>query len=220
MSVFLASKYCLQPRIMPTPLPTFTSAVSKAAFVHVTDVVLDSENVTKALKKSGIDDIGDILTLDDIGVESLTYSDPNPKVTKVYPLKRGEIGCLRTFIHYVHYREEINDPIDNKWTSITQDEFNQFCCNIRYKRQFITLSNLQHIPIVTGPSTAPPTTSMTSATSSLSTSPHSASSPVDMFKRGTKHDPFPSAPTPPVSMFTLAEAKDTFTYVLENVVEN
>jgi hypothetical protein len=41
-----------------------------------------------------------------------------------------------------------------------------------------------------------------------------------MFKRGIKCDPLLSAPTPSVSMFTLTEAKDAFTYVLENAIEN
>jgi hypothetical protein len=98
------------PASTPAPL---TGAATKATFTHITDVVLDTENVTKALKKAGIDEIADILTLDDIGVESLTYPDSDPKVTLVHPLKRGEIGLLRTFIHFDHYHEEIKDPIDN-----------------------------------------------------------------------------------------------------------
>jgi hypothetical protein len=87
----------------PTPVP-LTRAATKAAFTHDTDIIIVSENVTKALKKSGVEDIANILTLDDIGVERLTYPDPDPKVTVFRPLKRGKIGLLITFIHYVHVR--------------------------------------------------------------------------------------------------------------------
>jgi hypothetical protein len=110
-----------------TPVP-LTRAATKAAFTHVVDVILDNVNVTSALAEADIDDVVDILTLDDATITSLTYADPDPNVTQPHLLKRGEIGLLRTFLHFVHYREEINDPIDNKWTGITQDEFNHFRC--------------------------------------------------------------------------------------------
>jgi hypothetical protein len=89
---------------------------------------------------------------------------------------------LQTFIHYVHYCKEINDPIDNKWTSITQDMFNQFRCNVKYTRRFTTLTtNLQHIPIATNnPTIAPPAPSVPKS---------SAPSLVDAFKKGIKRDP-------------------------------
>jgi hypothetical protein len=199
---------------MPTPLPIFTSTASKAAFVLVTEVILENDNITVAFKKGGIEDISSILKLTDLTVESLNYSDPDPKITQAQYLKRGEIGLIRAFIHYVHYRQEINDPIDNQWLSITQEDFDQFRCNIKYTRHFVTLSNLPPIAISSVNPTAP---------SSASTSPAPPSnvpSTVDMFKRGIKCDPLPHSPTPPASIFTLAEAKDAFTYVLENVIEN
>jgi hypothetical protein len=60
-------------------------------------------------------------------------------------------------------------------------------------------------------------------TAQFSTSPSPAPpsnvpSTGDMFKRGSKCDPLPSAPTPCASMFTLAEAKNAFTYVLERML--
>jgi hypothetical protein len=62
----------------PTNMPTYsesttplTVAATKVAFIHVTDVAIDSENVTKGLKRTGIDDVADILTLDDKGFENL-----------------------------------------------------------------------------------------------------------------------------------------------------
>jgi hypothetical protein len=106
----------------------------------------------------------------------MVYPDLDPKVTQDHPLNWGEKGLLCTFVHYVHYREDINDPIDNK---CTQDMFNQFHCNIKYTRQLITLSNLQHIPIVATTQTPAPTPTVPKP---------STPSLVDMFKNGIKRD--------------------------------
>jgi hypothetical protein len=86
--------------------------------------------------------------------------------------------------HYVHASEEINNPIDNKWTYLQFKT--SFCCNIKYMRRFTTLSNLQHTPILLSPSTVPSTTSLTPT---MPTPSYSASSPVDLFKKGIKSDP-------------------------------
>jgi hypothetical protein len=167
-----------------TPVP-LTRASTKAAFTHVVDVIIDSVNVTSALAETGIDDVDDILTLDAATITSLTYTDPDPNVTQPHLPKRGETGLLRTFLHFVHYREEINDPIDNKWTSITQDEFNRFRCNIKYTRRFTTVSNLQHI---SNTSTIPSSTQPIPPRSTPSTT-SSTTSTVEMFKKGIKSDP-------------------------------
>jgi hypothetical protein len=84
---------------MPTQLPTFTHAASKAAFVHVTDVILDNSNITSAFKENGIQDISSILRLTDVTVKNLTYHDPDLNVTTTSCLKKGEIGLIKAFIH-------------------------------------------------------------------------------------------------------------------------
>jgi hypothetical protein len=38
-----------------------------------------------------------------------------------YSLRKGEKDLIKTFIHYVHYHDEIKDPIGDKWL-----EFDQF----------------------------------------------------------------------------------------------
>jgi hypothetical protein len=191
---------------MPIQLPTITHAASKAAFIHVTDVILENSNITAAFKGGGIEDIPIILKLTDVTVNNLTFPDSDPDVTMTYHLKFGEINLIKTFIHYVHYRQEVNEPIENQWLSITQEDFEQFCLNIKYTRRFITLSNLPPIAISPVNPTAP------YATSPSSTSlQHIVPSLVSMFS---------SDPTPPASMFTLAEAKAALNHVLENVIEN
>jgi hypothetical protein len=136
----------------PTPTPvSVTRSVGRAAFVHITDNILANKNITKALKED---------------IDVLTHMDPNnadPNNPVAYSLRKGEKGLIKSFIHYVHYCDEIKDPIGDKWLSITQDEFDQFCCNVNYTRQFSTLSIL--LPTVTTPTssivsvTAPPTSS-------------------------------------------------------------
>jgi hypothetical protein len=129
--------------LSPTQLPTFTNAPSKAAFVHDTDVILGNSNITAAFKENGIEDISSILKLTDVTVENLAYHDSDPNVTTPHHLKMGEFGLIKTFIHFVHYRKEIKNPINSQWLNIMQDEFDQFHLNLKYIRQFGTLSNLK-----------------------------------------------------------------------------
>ena len=116
---------------IPTPTPT-TRAAARAAFTHVTDIVMDNDNITKALKLDGIRNIDGILRLDDDLVADLQYMDTttDPNNPSLRHLNKGDAGLLKTFIHYVYYRDEINDPIGDKWLSITQDEFDQFRVNL------------------------------------------------------------------------------------------
>jgi hypothetical protein len=74
---------------MPTPLPTFISTASKAAFVHVTDVILENSNITAAFKEGGIEDISSILKLTDVTVDNLTFPDPDHDPTIMVRLRKG-----------------------------------------------------------------------------------------------------------------------------------
>jgi hypothetical protein len=150
-----------------------------AAFNHITQNVLANANVTKALREDGVKEIGVLISLSDAQVEDLTYLDPDPNNPTAYCLKKGEIGLIKSFIHFVHYRDEIGNPIGDDWRSITQYEFDQFCCKTKYTRRFASLANLG--------TTAPPAPS--TAPTSTPTTSHFAPSPVELFKRGIKRDP-------------------------------
>jgi hypothetical protein len=102
----------------PTPI---ARAAAKAAFTHVMDNVIQNTNVTKALTDSGIDDIVALLILTDNNVDSLMYKDSDPTITTKYPLKKGAVGLIKTFIYFVHYHDEINNPINDQWSTITQN---------------------------------------------------------------------------------------------------
>jgi hypothetical protein len=123
----------------PTQPPNTRSA-AKAAFTHITNVVLDSPNVTSALLE---DDIKD----------DLTYLDSDPSNPIAYCLKKGDKGLIRSFIHFVQHRDEINNPIGDDWLNVTQDEFDLFCCNLTYTRRFSPLANLGSIAVTPNTST-------------------------------------------------------------------
>jgi hypothetical protein len=174
-------------------LSTTTRAASKAAFVHVTDVIHEDSNITAAFKKGGIEDIPSILKLTDVTADHLTFLDPDHDPTITVRLRKGETGLIKTFIHFVHYREEISDPIGDKWLSITQEESDQFHVNLKYTRRFASLANLQ--PIVATPIALTPAP-IPSPTSVEPTSPSTMSSLTI---------PSQNAPTLPASMFTKLE---------------
>jgi hypothetical protein len=90
---------------MPTPQPTTTPntrAASKAAFTHITDVLLDNANITKAFKEDGIENVANILSLTDKEVDDLTYLDSDPSSTTAYSLKKGEKCLIKSFILFFH----------------------------------------------------------------------------------------------------------------------
>jgi hypothetical protein len=132
-----------------------------AAFNHITRIVLANPNITKTLREDCIKEISGLISLDDQEVEDLTYLDSDPNNPTAYCLKKGEIGLIKSFIHFVHYRDEIGNPIGDDWHSITQDEFDQFCCNTKYAGHFASLASLNTLV----PSTPPvaPTSTPTSS---------------------------------------------------------
>jgi hypothetical protein len=103
-------------------LSTFTLTAAKDAFIYILKNVLENENFSRALKHEGIDNIISLVKLTDDVVDNLAYHDPNPNIQKLQKLKIGEIGLIKSFIHYVHFRDKIN-PIGNDWKSITMDDF-------------------------------------------------------------------------------------------------
>jgi hypothetical protein len=125
----------------------FTLTEAKDAFTYVLENVIENENVTRALKHEGIDNIISFVKLTDDIVDNLAYHDPSPNIKKLQKLKIGRIGLFKSFIHYVHFREETN-PNGNDWKSITMDDFDQFRANLTYTRRFASLSSLQPLDMM------------------------------------------------------------------------
>jgi hypothetical protein len=108
-------------------MPTVsTRATSKLALTNVLDNVFQCANINKAFQKSQYEDITDILQLNDLTIESLEYDITENNVTMTQPLPKGDMGMIRSFIHYVHHRSNIYDPIGNDWITVTGDMLAEF----------------------------------------------------------------------------------------------
>jgi hypothetical protein len=90
--------YPITPSPQTTTAPN-TRSTAKTTFTHITDVLIDKANITKAFKEDGIENVADILRLTDKEVDDLTYLDTDPSITTAYSLKKGEKGLIRSFIH-------------------------------------------------------------------------------------------------------------------------
>jgi hypothetical protein len=136
---------------MSPPIPhasTLTLGASKIAFKYVLENVLQDANVSRALGYVGIDDIISFVKLTDSVVDNLVYNDLDPTVLKLHRLKLGPIFLVKSFIHYVHFREETY-PIGTRWLSITMNDFDQFRFNFAYIcRLREPLSSLPPLPYV------------------------------------------------------------------------
>jgi hypothetical protein len=93
-------------------LSTFTLTVAKDAFTYVLKNIIENDKVTRALNEEGIDNIISLVKLTDDVVDNLAYHVPDPNSQKLQKLKIGETGLIKSFIHYVHFHEEIN-PVGN-----------------------------------------------------------------------------------------------------------
>jgi hypothetical protein len=54
-----------------------------------------------------------------------SHTDSNGNTT-TQKLQRGNVGLLKSFIHYVYHHDSIGNPIVNDWLSITEDMLNEF----------------------------------------------------------------------------------------------
>jgi hypothetical protein len=97
--------------------PVLILTEAKDVLNYVLENVIENEDVTRAFNDEGIDNIISLVKLTDDAINNLEYLDPDSKM--------GPIGCIKSFIHYVHFYEETN-PIGNDWKSITMDHFDQF----------------------------------------------------------------------------------------------
>jgi hypothetical protein len=177
---------------MPTPQPTTTPntrAASKAAFTHITTVLLYNANITKAFKEDGIENVAKILSLTDKEVDDLTYLDSNPSIATAYSLNKGEKGLIKSFIHFVHHWKEISNPIGDDCANASVDEFEQFRANLDYTRRFGTLSNLPSIGLVSSNSTSTTSTSTPIPSPVTCTIIFNTISSRELSKRGIKRDP-------------------------------
>jgi hypothetical protein len=152
-----------------------TRAASKLALPHVLDNVIQRLQISNAFKKSGYEEITDLLQLDDAIISNLEYDTTVNNTTTTHPLQKGDMGMIRSFIHYVHHRSSIYDPIGNDWLSITDDMLDEFRTDLTQIYKFNSVDSIH---------TKQPIISSSLSSQSL----------VDLFKRGMKRD-FNAFPT-------------------------
>ena len=104
-----------------------TRAEKTAAMKHIVETVLDEaadSPVAKSLIKNRIKSPHDLLSIDDTAIDTFQYDDASGNSQ---PLALGERGLLTSFKAFVLFRGTGNNPItDADWTSITQEEYDNF----------------------------------------------------------------------------------------------
>jgi hypothetical protein len=98
------------PTSIDTTVPTTTSVVftrnaSTLALTHILDNVIIRPSINNAFAKASIDDTVGLLSLDDKAIHGLVYSHTDSSgVTTTQKLLRGDVGLIKSFIHYVYHR--------------------------------------------------------------------------------------------------------------------
>jgi hypothetical protein len=126
-----------------------------------------------------------IVQLNDATISNLEYDTMVNNTTTTHPLQKGDMGIIRSFIHYIHHCSSIYNPIHDDWLSITDGMLSEFRTDVTQVYKFNSIDSIH----TTLPSATP--SPLSAATISLSLS---SQSPVDLFKRGIKQD-FNASPT-------------------------
>jgi hypothetical protein len=162
-----------------------TRAASKLALMHVLDNVIQSSKISNAFKKSGYDKNTDLLQLNDLDISKLEYDVMENNTSTAHPLQKGDMGMIRSFIHYVHHRSSIYDPIGNDWLSVMTEMLDEFRADLTQIYKFNSVDSIY----TTLPPAMPSPLSVTTTPSYLS-----SQSPAILFKRGINRD-FSAFPT-------------------------
>jgi hypothetical protein len=105
--------------------------------------------------------------------------------TTMYPLQKGDMAMIRSFIHYVHQHRSIFDPISSDWLSVMTEMLEEFRSDLTQIYKFNSVNSIHTTLAQTIPSHL-----------SVATTPSSllSQTPVDLFKHGIKRD-FSAFPT-------------------------
>jgi hypothetical protein len=115
------------------------TAAKIAAFKYIVNEVLDPDPpgneslLMEALERIGITNIYELAAISDSDIELLKV-DVDGVMT---PLVDGakDLPCI--FRHYVRHRNDMNDPINDAWTSITDDDFYAFRISEHFRESLI-----------------------------------------------------------------------------------
>jgi hypothetical protein len=110
--------------------------------MHVLDNVIQHPKISNVFKKSGFDKITDLLQLNDLDISKLEYDATENNTTTTHPLQKGDMGMIRSFIHYVHHCSSIFDPVGNDWLSITTDMLDEFRTDLTQIYKFNSVDSI------------------------------------------------------------------------------
>ena len=85
--------------------------------------------IWKNLNQNGYESIEEFFNIIDTDMQNLRYEKSTKELKS---LSIGHKNLIRSFIGYFEYRTYDNEPIDDDWMKITNDEFNYFCMKYYY----------------------------------------------------------------------------------------
>jgi hypothetical protein len=104
-----------------------TREQSKNAFEHILTVVFGltpTDPLVQALAVDQIEDIEEFLSLPPRQIEALSVVDAITGAAT--PVRKPRRNLIHAFRQYLIHQEQIGDPIDENWTSITKEEFDSY----------------------------------------------------------------------------------------------
>jgi hypothetical protein len=146
-----------------------TRTQGEAALKYVVLTVLDQPDdgpLMKSITNDQITDIRVFPSLQEIDIGNLQYPKDDGSLSALGP---GQKGLLRAFCAFIKYRSIQSLPIGDNWTSISQEEYDEFCCSTAFDGTIYGLTSSAYPGLPTAPSAR-------------------ARDPVTDFKRGIKQD--------------------------------
>ena len=119
----------------------FSRAQAKTAFNHILDEVLgrgDNSALKTSLIMDGIEDIFGLASIDLSTINELHHTDASGQRV---PVPKGDKSLVRIFRDYIVHCHNSGTPIDDQWTSITQDAFDAFRVDPIYLSSTVGITN-------------------------------------------------------------------------------
>ena len=110
-------------------MPIFSRQQSAAALQHIYDNVFcvkPDSPLVNALTREGINNIADLISMTPDDVDALLYESNEGGSITLRPLSRGLRRLIPLLQEFTERRGAEGNPIGNDWTSVTQEEFDEF----------------------------------------------------------------------------------------------
>jgi hypothetical protein len=135
-----------------------TRTQGEAALRHVVVTVLDQPDegeLMRSLKDEGFLHVSDLTSLRETTIENLTYPEDDGTFSK---LRQNQKGSLVAFCAFIKHRNDLSSPIGDDWTSITQEDYDNFRVSRSFDGTIHGLTPASRPGIPPAPSTRAPAT--------------------------------------------------------------